>query len=718
MLQPVQHVPPLIQELLDYHFPAYPSVTGVVQPITARSIGVFFFAIGWGFLLLISFTGWGRLFGKIARVQRLPASIACSVGIAVLVFLVGLLNLAHTVYPGVLFALAALGLLFYAALWNERPENYRWSHWDRWERWNRASPSVRNGIRILLIAALVIMAFRAAAMVRISEFDAIDDGPAYLVFPANMLAHHQFAPGPFSDRHVISSVGGSYALQALVLIATSSDANIGMADRVFGLILLFAALWDLGIAFGLELEQIVVLEFLAFLVPQQTANLTYIVLPIGLLLSLLWLVLETPAEETRIAWRYAFLAGAVGGATVALKSTFLPCVGAFCLLPYLALHWRRKKLAYGLPLCAGLGALLVMSAWMLALKLSAGTYLFPILGRGLDYSSYGIFHSFRIAKTPRTIFKLFVHAIGLFALGALLLWFRTTSRKTIFSLTVLVAAALGITAFNLAAGGDSIMRYDFPQFFSAILVCFAALAAVANGSATRSRSRLAMGLAIVSLLGCIFYYDLSGINPQLFRQMRWEFSRYDGALQGSLSGRRLVSPAIQSQYRAIDAALPAGTVALENVADPFLMHEGAQRVFFMDWAGAAGPRPGWPFGQNAAAVAQYLIKNSVQYVAYDRRYGRWLDASSCQVLETPQRYSAELYVLFWMSLLSHNQLRHLVRSYRSIYDDGQIVVVDLTRPRANAAPEDPVWSMDTDRNEMCSEVMTRYLAQPHLPEAR
>ena len=76
----------------------------------------------------------------------------------------------------------------------------------------------------------------------------------YLVFPQKMLATHHFAADPFSDRRVISSLGGSYILQAFVIAATSLS-NIGMADRTLGLILDFFALtrpWSWVWAFSVD----------------------------------------------------------------------------------------------------------------------------------------------------------------------------------------------------------------------------------------------------------------------------------------------------------------------------------------------------------------------------------------------------------------------------------------------------------------------------------
>jgi len=700
----MQISPSLAQTLTNLNLPPYPSVTGLAQPITLRSLASFAGALAWASLLLVSFTGWGRVTGKLFRVPRLPVSVACSLGIAAIVFLGGWLNLAHAIYPSALFAITGVGLVLYAASRSERPEEYRWLRF--WKSSSRAS-------KILIVIALLILVVRVAATVRLASFDATDDGSAYLAFPNAMLAYHHFTTGPFNDRHIISSVGGGYWLQAFVVAATSL-ANIGMADRTLGLLLLFVAIWDVGIAFDLSTEQLAIIEVLAYLVPQITTNLTFVMLPIALLLSLLWLVFQTPSDESAFPWRYAVLAGAIGGAVVALKSTFLPCVGSFCLLPYCAMNWRRKKDALGLPVLAGVGAVLVLAAWMLAMKLTDGTYLYPILGHGLDHTKSGVFGAFAIAKTPRTVIKLFLQACVLLSLAAAVLTLRLSNRRALFCLGVTTGAAVGITAFNIAAGGDSIWRYGFPQFFSAILIYSVVMTALAREVGGLHRKRFAITMGILPLIGCLFYFDVSGAHPQLFREVRWESAHYRDALRASLTDQSLSSPSISAEYRATGSAVPENATLLENVAYPFLFRDQTHKIFLLDWPGAAGPAPGWPFGVDAATLAQYLQRSSVQYVAYDYRFARWFDARSCQAMERPQSYSAELYVLLWMSVLAHNQLDHLRTHYKSIYDDGKIAVIDLNQPIAGAVENESVWTPKTSKEDMCSVVLARYLANPSV----
>ena len=112
-----------MHSLLAGNIPAYPSVTGWPQPITSHSLGKFFFALGWAWAMLVAFTGWGRFAARLAHIQRLPASVACSLGIAVVIFIGGWLNLIHAIYAGVLFSLVAIGLLFYIGLPRRAPRN-------------------------------------------------------------------------------------------------------------------------------------------------------------------------------------------------------------------------------------------------------------------------------------------------------------------------------------------------------------------------------------------------------------------------------------------------------------------------------------------------------------------------------------------------------------------------------------------------------------------
>jgi hypothetical protein len=697
----MQISPSLAQTLTNLNLPPYPTVTGLPQPITMRSLASFAGALLWAGLLLVSFTGWGRMTGKLFRSPRLPASVACSLGIAAIVFLGGWLNLLHAIYPSVLFAIATIGLLFYLLTRNQRPEEYRWLRF-----WNNAS----RGSKILLVIALLILALRVAATVRLGMFNVTDDSSAYLVFPQKMLAMHHFASDPFSDRRIISSLGGSYLLQAFIIAATSLT-HIAMADRTLGFMLLAVALFDIGVRFTLSPIQIALLEFLVSLAPQETINLTFVVLPTSLLLAMLWLVFEEDQLQPRLG--NTCLIGLTGGAIVSLKSTYLPIVGVYAFLLFLSASWRARRLTrFSSPIIAGLSALGVLLAWMIAMKMTSGTYLFPVLGSGVDYTTYGLFHLMARFSTHRAFVKIFLQAFALCILIGVQIAVGVKNENFRISLLVLATSAIAITAFNYRSGGDFIWRYNFPQFLCAIVIFYAATGSSLHPESRSTKARLAFFVGMLSLAGMVFYYDAAGSSPQPFRQIGLEHKDYVASLRASLTAVSLAGPPLNSEYQTIEKSIPPRTLALENVARPYLFHYHQHNFYVMDWPGAASPPPGWPFGQNSAKLSRYLQQNSVRYVVYDYHYAAWYDAGSCRSLVRPRLYSTELYVLFWMSVLTDHQFDQLRADYTSIYDDGKIAVIDLQNPRKNASAPIPDWTLETSKEQMCSAVLARYLANP------
>lgn len=205
----------------------------------------------------------------------------------------------------------------------------------------------------------------------------------------------------------------------------------------------------------------------------------------------------------------------------------------------------------------------------------------------------------------------------------------------------------------------------------------------------------------------MFYYDAAGQSPRPFRQMLSEWGDYRPALRASLTGISLARPTLVEEYRAVEKALPDRGTALEDVGRPYLFNYRDHSIYVMDWPGAAGPTPGWPFGVNSNRLAEYLLRNSVRYVISFRNVP-WNEPGTCGTLAHRERFPKELYVLFWMRILANHQLGLLRTQYQSIYDDGKIVVVDLTRPIPDAPAESPAWNFHTDINEMCTEVIDRY----------
>ena len=205
------------------------------------------------------------------------------------------------------------------------------------------------------------------------------------------------------------------------------------------------------------------------------------------------------------------------------------------------------------PILAGLGTVATVMAWMVAMKHNSGTYLFPILGHGFDYSSYRVFPTLPRFSSSHAFEKTFLQGAVLLLLAAV-----STSRE---SRTKELASAWvfcwpqPLRSQPSTSKVAGILSGDI-TFHNSLL----------RSSSFSSRRRLSMLLrirleetgayllAFACLLGCIFYYDLEGGGFKPFREMRTEIAQLRQSLQASLSGRQLVSPDIASEFRAAEAS--------------------------------------------------------------------------------------------------------------------------------------------------------------------
>ena len=96
-------------------------------------------------------------------------------------------------------------------------------------------------------------------------------------------------------------------------------------------------------------------------------------------------------------------------------------------------------------------------------------------------------------SSSRAVCKIFIQAAALLLLAGFQYDVGLDDRKS-RKCGNLIAAALAITAFNYESGGDFTWRYNLPQFFTAIVVFYAAQAALRPESSSNENKKQFMAL--------------------------------------------------------------------------------------------------------------------------------------------------------------------------------------------------------------------------------
>ncbi len=561
--------------------------------------------IAWELILCAAFFGWGW---GVQRVLGLAgAGFGGAYGLCAVLFLSGIANVTGGF--GKIFILliagggcvSAAGFLFvWARGWaGERPGSWGW----------RAV-----GIVLLAFLALGQFAFRARTL----EFSHVDDYQAYLAFPAKLLANGSLGAEPFSEHRLNTSLGGKYALDAMVLWGNGFKSLWG-TDNAIGLVLTLASLWGAGRILGLPFWGLAVVVLWGLIVGPPAVNLTTVTLPLPIVLALHGLLRE---DEGKRAWGVPMAAALLLAGLVLLKNSLLP-IGALVIAGHgIRRGMRRKELRALLPdaFVVGAGFFAWCSPWMMASWRDCGTPWFPVLGYGGGAAAYdGGFvyaaHGHIVARflgaawdliRPGRYTPLLLAVIGL--TGAW--WLRRKSS--------------GIDAIlpwaGLLSAGFILMEAPSPQgdrfaFVGAMAGAYWGGAALLRGAGNPRARMVMLGFACVTVT-CSVGENLGNGRLALYQGMLRNPIRVWRNLSRVAKGD-LVPASDAERYAAAQAVLPAGAVVFDRTLRPFLWDFHRNAIRLAEYPGAASPRPGMPIGQGPGSLRAYLLAQGVGFVAYD-----------------------------------------------------------------------------------------------------
>ncbi len=633
-------------------------------------------ALGWGLLLVVAFAGWG---GAVARLlpshEKIDGGLKAALGLSLTVAAGGVFNLLSMISPAAVLLWVAGGAGWLAVDSLGRKEKERAT-----EAPVSGAPRAGPVAVALLFLVVVLSALLFAGSVdgRVwdgtgyRDFDPHDDEQAYLVFPLKMLRLGGLGADPFDARR-LNVLGGQSLLHAFVAVLFPPRTT-HLLDAGCGLLLSLWVLRGMTRRSGLSPGWGAVPLLVLLLLPSGAArgNTTALLTGLALLVAAYRLVEEEPfGVPGRLAG--AAPLGLVVAAATALKTTFLPAVVLFLAFDaLLALAAGKGTGRLRGAIGAGLAGLVFLTPWMLSLKSSSGTYLFPLLGRGFQ----GAIPWERIPGIPPEALAPVADRLGLVARSLLpAAPLALLSLVAFFPRRRTAPVAFGLAALLLPVvlrfAGDphldrSLWRYGFPVLGAALAV----LVGECLPPAGRRTSPVVVGALAVA---AFFVGRERALTVGGLREAARD-------VVSAVSRRPLTDPALSARYASLLSSVPPAAPVLTRVRYPFLLDPVRHCLLLFSMPGMSSPPPGLPFFEGPEAVARYLGGEGIRYLAYgDRGDGSTL----LQLGQDDIRYRYPLSKSRWAILAFHRNfhanVRELSFTRQRLADRPDALVLDLAR---------------------------------------
>ncbi len=549
----------------------------------------------WGLAVVTAFIGWGGTAHRLAArnvIEQPDWGLLAGWGMAVTVFIGGLLNVAALVSPGAVAGIIVIGNLLLGAALIRRPPG-----WPRVRGWG------------LLLAGIILIPLitRYGAAVSYQALSCSDDDIAYFPFVARMLDTGTLLD-PYSLRR-LAGHGGQTFLQSLS-VAVGSENNAYLVDRGTSVIVCFA----LAVGFfrsrgGLDPPAHVIALLLVVLLPLPMLNSASHMTGLALFLTLFrTLDAGENAGHPDTPYRYLWLTGLVIAAAASLRAHYVAAaalaVVAYWGLSAFSTRQRMRQHATAL-IHTGLAGLVGLLPWMVVLWRSSGTPLYPLL-RGNhrpEYENYAA--PLDLGGQLEFLGSVLISpGIALFAVPVILYALRRPSRAGLS----LYASAL-ITVLILAwvftySDAENIHRYAAPFLnaaFIATTVVFIqsirqSLPATGADGRKRRWGDIILGGAVVLLLPVMVNKDVARLAEH------W--------------GRDALNDASRAIYRTFQDAVPAGAGLFAVVSHPYALDYRRNPIAAVDIPGAVSPDPGMPFFKGPDALRTYLKAQGLSYILH------------------------------------------------------------------------------------------------------
>ena len=660
-----------------------------------------------GLLLLVSFIGYGSLLRRTLFSHEQPSwANEAAWGMAFVIMMGGVLVFASIISAILLDVLLLIGVVL--MVWDKLP----------------AAPRQLKSLLSLLKDMSPVDAVRLSLYFFVFELVAIqylysvnlmptaigDDLRAYFAFPKQILELGTFSVDPFDLMRLGNGLGGQSMLLALML-ANSDYNNLMLVDGGVALLICVGLVLRIGTQRKLAPAWSIAIALLFLCLPfaLMRVNTSSVVTGMVMLLAIFAFLDSDDLNDSTPA-KNAFIVGLLASGACALKSNLIPPLVFSLAFSYLwlvyATRFNRRALLEAV--LVPVFVFLLLLPWMLTLRHTSGTLLWPIFGSGFAESNYGsyvagsfsgglsymekwdiIFHRFVL----KDLFPLLI-ATG--AIVYLMVKMRRRAMAHAYIFGALAGALSILMSFDLTNAYpyvrytvEPFARYIFVGLSVALLVALAELASYASDlSGERKPAFSPAGYPMILTANWRKKFVFLGVAAALLSSL-WYFNYgfkvweaypvWFTGLKGKAKRVAIISEAEYFRHQNAQAAVPVGEAIFSSDLYTLLYDYSRNRILNVSIAGGASPPPGLPYFRGPEAVASYLKNNGIRYVAY--RYkgndGDPVLANLWRLYPTTP-YTKRAFARAIIAL--DGVLGELGHSRSRVYDDGTLFIVDLNTP--------------------------------------
>jgi hypothetical protein len=643
-------------------------------------------AFAWILLVVFSFFGWGIILCRLLRMRCDAGETAC-LSLSIATAAGGILNCLTLALPfvnvGFVLPGAAIGIL----------------HASR-SSLKRVVIAGDPWIWVLLAIVIPLMTFYIASYSYNFEYEKLDDLLAYMVFPAKMLTG-SLGFEPFSERRLITSLGGLYYLQSILL--TGADFHwLHVIDPAFALLSLVLLTNGAMRARGASLRSRCLVNLFLLLFPPIVANLSPGLLQTPLLVFL-YLIAEEPRWiQGRTASQRSICLGLTSAAIIAVKPLGVPFLGFLLAGTYSSrVVWGPNRLAHAIEsLGTALLTICLLLPWMVSNRRQTGTLVYPLFGTGYSTANFvsnvmplwqesPLSERLTLFVTKGLLNVPVLLLLGLYVIfcTAVLRSDHRERRAAVLAPGLCVAGVLAIVLSMClgGAGGAGLVRYSYPFALAGVVILLYNMVSLLQDRKVTCRYMYYSGLLTVLICSIAILANARNLDLYYSHGLMNFRIAYSGPNQRLLDSYNVLRSDQAESVIAIhrlQESVPPGENILERLDYPFVMDFRRNNVFVADWPGSTGPPPGWPLSQGPRRLATYLNEVFVHYIAFTYTKDALLyiegDISSWDAwIQTDLKRTIEF----------QNNLSEMMRVCPLAFKDSRRVVIHLTLACIDALPD-------------------------------